>query len=70
MNSLNSLTSLKPLQRATCLALAALMSVAIAETIIGHAFDADPQMVVAKADRAPAPAEAPLQQLAQAGPQR
>ncbi len=61
---------LKHTQRAVCLALAALMSVAIAESIIGHAFDADPHQIVAKAGRTPAPAVEPVQQVAQAGPGR
>jgi hypothetical protein len=58
---------LKPAQRAACLALAALMSVAIAESIVTHAFNADPHQIVAKAGRTPAPTTEPVQQLAQAG---
>lgn len=70
MNSLNTF------QRATCFALAALMSVAIAESITGYALEADTHQVVAKSGRVPAPAAVtvaavpasqPVQQVAHVG---
>ncbi|MFY7857083.1 MAG: hypothetical protein ACOVQT_13150 [Rubrivivax sp.] len=68
MNTLNTV------QRVTCFALAALMSVAIAESITGYALEADTHQVVAKAGRATAPvavaavpASQPVHQVAQVG---
>jgi hypothetical protein len=47
---------IKPQQRALALAAAALVSVALAEAVVGHVFEADAQKLFAQS--APAPAAA------------